>query len=155
MVWSSGTIIPIYVRNSGEIGFSRRADGQFGRRGRRRRGVYFPEANDTERMEEPNDRIGRVELEPFPGEVGIVRAFVVVVLEKFSHHQEVQREAILAMVVVVEIGIAIFMTAPVDNCSMNGAHKIMDGEQEKHPPLGGIDGIERGIAYAKGNAGDP
>lgn len=51
-----------------------------------------------------------------------------VVLHQLSHQENIDGYGVLAMVVVVVIGVAIFMTAPVDQRAVHGAHEEMNGQ---------------------------
>src|SRR5882762_9253270 len=59
------------------------------------------------------------------------------------------------MVLVVEVGIAIFMSAPVDDGSMDRAHKKMHREQEVKPPIGCEGDVKCSIAQTEGDACHP
>lgn len=80
---------------------------------------------------------------------------MMIVLEQFAHHQKVQGEAVLAMIVVVVIGIAVFMPAPVNEGAMDRAHEKMDGQQEEQPPMGSENHIESDVPDAEGDPRDP
>jgi hypothetical protein len=41
------------------------------------------------------------------------------------------------------------VSAPIDDRTMDGAHKKMDRQQQEHPPMGGKSNIERNIAESK------
>jgi len=69
-----------------------------------------------------NNRVRRVELKPPLREVYVVRFLVMIVLEKLSHHKKIQRQHVFAMIAVVEIGITIFVPAPVYDCTLDRTH---------------------------------
>jgi hypothetical protein len=118
-------------------------------------GSGFPQPYDVDRVQETDDLPGRVEFKPFPGEVGVIGTFVMIVLEKLAHHQKVHGQTVFAMVMIVEIGVAVFMSAPVDDGAVDGPHEKMDGQQEEEPPMGCEDNIKSGIGQGKTDAGDP
>ena len=88
----------------------------------------FSKTNDADLVKELNDVPGRIQLEPFLREISIVGTLVVIILKKLTHHEEIEGKRVLAMVIIVVIGITIFMTAPVDQGAVDGAHKKMDGQ---------------------------
>ena len=53
--------------------------------------IRLPELYQPDPVHKFHDRINRVELEPSGSEVGVVGAFVVIVLEQFAKHKEVKR----------------------------------------------------------------
>ena len=114
-----------------------------------------PEPDDPQRMHRPHKRPGRIYLIPFLGEIGIIRYFMMIVLEQFPHHEEVKRKTVLAMILIVEIGITIFVPAPVDDSAMDGTHKIMDRQQQVHPPMRGKCDIKSSIPDGKSDPGHP
>ena len=59
------------------------------------------------------------------------------------------------MIMVVIIGIAIFMSAPVDEGAVDRSHEKMDGQEEEEPPMGGEGHIESDIPDPEGDPGDP
>ena len=85
----------------------------------------LPQPYDPQKVHHLNDRIRRVELKPPISKIDAVGAFMVIILKQFSHHQEIQWKAALAMVVIIVIRIAVFMSAPVHNSTMNRAHQEM------------------------------
>ena len=108
-----------------------------------------------QRIQQPDQRPGRVHLEPFFCKIGSVGTLVVIVLEELAHHQEIEREGVLTMIVVVEIGVAVFMTAPIDDGAMNGPHEKMHRQQQEEPPVCGENDIECGVTEAENDAGRP
>jgi hypothetical protein len=53
--------------------------------------IRFPKLYQPNPVHKFHDRINRVELEPFGGEVGIIGALVVIVLKQFAKHKEIKR----------------------------------------------------------------
>jgi len=98
---------------------------------------------------------GRVQLEPLFSKIGVIGAFVMIVLEQLSHHQQVERQAILAVIIVVIIGIAIFVSAPIDGRPVDRPHEEMDRQQQEHPPMGGENYIESSVQQTKTDPGHP
>ena len=94
----------------------------------RSRHFSLSQADNVDRVQESDDIPGGIQFEPFLGKIGVVGALVVIILKKLTHHQEIEGKGILAMVIVVVIGITIFMTAPVDQRAVDGAHEKMDGQ---------------------------
>ena len=70
---------------------------------------------------------------------------MVVILEQFAHHKEIEHKRIAAFVVIVEVLVTVFMSAPVDNSTMDWTHQKMNGQQEIHQPM-------RACQVKKGNA---
>ena len=66
--------------------------------------------------------------------VGVQRAIVVVVLEKLAKHQDINGHGVLRVVIVVEIGVAIFVAKPVDNQAVERAEEPMQRQQQELPP---------------------
>lgn len=79
-------------------------------------------------MEEFDNRVSWVKFIPFHREIRTVGQLVVVVLEQFSQHQDIQKQGVLGLVIVVKVGIAILVPTPVDNGAMNRAHQKVDRE---------------------------
>ena len=73
-------------------------------------------------MHQFNNGVGWVKLEPALGKVYTIRLFVMIVLEKLAHHEEIKRQHIFAVVAVIEIGVAILVAAPVYNSPMQRPH---------------------------------
>jgi len=94
-------------------------------------------------------RVDRVDLEPAFGEVGTVGMFVVVILEQLAQHQKVEGRCVFGFVLIIEITVAVFMTAPVDDRAMDRAHHEMDGQQQEQPPMRGEKDIKCGISRAE------
>ena len=77
-------------------------------------------------MHQFHNGIGRVNLEPALGKISIVGFLMMIVLEQLAHHQEIKRQGVFAVVVILKIGIAVFVPAPVYYCPMYRAHQKMD-----------------------------
>lgn len=79
-------------------------------------------------MHQLHHRVNGVDLEPAFAKVGAVGVLVMVVLEQFTQHQKVEWRRVFGFILVIEIGIAIFVAAPVDNSAMYRPHHKMDGQ---------------------------
>src|ERR1700754_1082163 len=80
---------------------------------------------------------------------------MMIVLKQFPHHQKIERNRILTMIIIVIIGITIFVSAPVDSRSMYGAHEKMDRQQQEHPPMRSKNYIEGCIKQSEPDPGHP
>lgn len=88
-----------------------------------RRTLCFSEFDDPHYMQQFHYRVGGVEFEPAFRKIRIVGFFMVVVLKKLAQHQEIEWEGVFAMIVVVKIGIAVLVPAPVYNGAMDRTHQ--------------------------------
>src|SRR5579859_2658122 len=70
---------------------------------------HLPQFNDLQSVHRPDDQVGWIKFKPSLGKVRIIWFLMMIVLEQFAHHQEIKRQCIFAMVIVVEIGITVFM----------------------------------------------
>lgn len=111
--------------------------------------------NHTSPVHDPQYRVNRVELPPFLSKIWAVRVLVVVVLEQFAEHQKVEWQSVFGVVVIVVIGVAVFVAAPVDDGTVYRPHHIMNGEQQEHPPFGCESNIKNRVAYHPTDAGRP
>ena len=78
-------------------------------------------------MHEPQKRVHGIKLPTFYCEIRAVWMLVVVILEQFTHQEQIEWEGIARVVAIVVILVAIFMAAPVDDCTVNRAHKKVQG----------------------------
>ncbi len=78
-----------------------------------------------------------------------------VVLHQFAHHQEVDGQAVFAVVVVVEAGVTVFMTTPVYDRAVYRAHKEVYRQQQEHPPGSGEGYVKGNITQHKQDAHGP
>ncbi len=74
-------------------------------------------------MHQLHNGISGVKLEQTFGKIGVVWLFVMIILEQFTHHQEIKRQRIFAVVVVVKIGVAVLVAAPVYDSTVYRAHQ--------------------------------
>ena len=115
----------------------------------------LPQFNNLKPVQQPHHRVSRIKFEPSLGKIGIIGAFVMIVLEQLAHHKEIEGQGVLAMVVIIIVGVAVFVTAPVNNGPMNGSHQVVDRQQQEHPPMRGKQDIKYGIENAKCDAANP
>lgn len=73
-------------------------------------------------------RVNRVDLEPALTEVGAVGVFMMIVLKQLAQHQKVEWRGVPGFIFIVEIGIAVFMPAPVYDSAVDGPHHKMDSQ---------------------------
>lgn len=88
--------------------------------------IRFPNLNNPQIVQYLHHRIDRIHLKPFVPKIRAVWIAMVIILEKFAKHQEIKWRCILGLVVIVEIGIAVFVATPVDYSAMQRAHQVMD-----------------------------
>lgn len=114
-----------------------------------------PQLNNPRPVHQLQNRIYRVNFPPFLCKIGAVRMLMMVVLEQFTEHEEVERRSVLGMVVIVIVLVAVLVAAPVDDGTVEWAHHIMDGKEQEHPPMRGKDDVKYGVGYYPHDAGRP
>ena len=84
--------------------------------------LSLPQFDDPHRVHQLHDGISRVYLEPAFGKIGIVWLFMVIVLEQFAHHQEIEWQSIFAVIVVIVVRIAVFVPTPIHDGAVYRSH---------------------------------
>ena len=100
-------------------------------------------------MHQPHHRVNRVDLEPAAAKIGTVGVLVMIILEQFAQHQEVERSGVFGLVLIIKVGITVLMATPVYNSAVDRAHHKMDGQQQEQPPVRSKKDIKTGIGRAK------
>ena len=117
--------------------------------------LHLPQANDAQPIENFDERIHRVKLKPFAGEVGAARVHVMIVMQAFTPHQKINIDKVGGSVFKPEVRVADSMRKPVDNNSVKRSHDEMERENKIHPPLRGEEDIERGVSCNPDTAREP
>src|SRR5688572_22295331 len=88
----------------------------------------FPQFNYTYPVHCHNNGIRRVKFKPFLAEVGAVRTLVVIVLHELTHKEKVERNCILAVIVVLIRTVTVLVSAPVYDCTLYRSHEEVNGK---------------------------
>lgn len=92
------------------------------------------ELDNPQKHEAADEPVRGVELEPPHREVWTHRILVMVVLEEFAQDEELNGEGISRLVTILEINVAVFVAAPVDDDAVNSPHEPMDRQEQVLPP---------------------
>ena len=90
--------------------------------------LFFPgtiNRDDSCTVHHAHDLISNVKLKPLLGEICICSIVVVVILKQFSHQKESPWAGVLALIYTDEIAIAIFVTTPINDSTLNWSHQKM------------------------------
>ncbi len=80
---------------------------------------------------------------------------MVVVLKQFSHQKDIKWQGIARVVTVVEVLVAVLVSAPIHNSAVQWAHQKVQWKQQVHPPGGSEKDVEGRVAKAPEDAGRP
>jgi len=82
---------------------------------------------------------------------------VVVILEQLTGSHEVEDQCVLGIVNPggFEVAIAVFVTTPVDDSTLDWANQVVNGEQEEKHPVWSVENIKKRVQGPKENFGEP
>ncbi len=119
------------------------------------RQFFLRQLDNAHPIEQLDGLVGRVNLVPFEREVGPVAVGVVVVVETFAHHQEVNRHEVARGVADLESDVADLVRKPVDDGPVDRRHQVVNRQEQKPNPRRREGDVKQRVRRAPGQPRHP
>lgn len=93
----------------------------------------FRQFDNTQPREKTNNVVNGIEFIPPDTEINGRWKFVVIIVVRLAEHQQIDMEQVVGCVLKFKVFVSVFMSIPVNYCSVEGAHRKDDRQQQEYP----------------------